>query len=74
MQYSVEFDIHTFSFWSGAKDVVDAFRKADRLDDLAQLITDVFSDKTPTTTEINDFVWFSVPEMEDIEETYGVKL
>ena len=74
MQYSVEFDIHTFPFWSGAKDVVDAFRKADRLDDLAQLITDVFCDKTPTTTEINDFVWFSVPEMEDIEETYGVKL
>lgn len=59
MQYLSEFSIDTFPFWSGAIDVIRKIKKAGKLDELASLIEDCFSDHTPTKTEINDFVWFN---------------
>lgn len=58
MIYGSEFDVKTFDFWSGAKDVVNRCWEEDRINDLQILIEDVFCDRIPTETEINDFVWF----------------
>lgn len=58
MQYTVEFDIREFDFWSGARDTYDEYEKQGRLDELEQMIEDAFCDTTPSDTDINDFVWF----------------
>lgn len=59
MKYTSEFSIDTFPFWSGAIDVVRNVRQAEKLDELGQLIEDYFDNRTPTKTEVNDFVWFN---------------
>ena len=74
MKYTEEFSVNNFQFWAGAKDVANAFREAGRLKELGWMIEEAFCDEPPSATAINDFVWFSVPEMEDLEEKYGVKL
>lgn len=58
MNYTKEFDINEFEFWSGAKDWFNDFKQADMLDILAQRIEEVFEGKTPSDTDINDYVWF----------------
>lgn len=60
MQYTVDFDVNQFGFWAGAKDVYSRILEDDRVDELQELITEVFCDHTPSDTEINDFVWFDV--------------
>jgi hypothetical protein len=72
MKYTKEFSVDNFKFWSGAVQVVDAFRKVNMLDDLQQIIEDVFADRTPTDTEINDFVCFDVPV--EYMESLGIEL
>ena len=58
MQYTVDFDIREFDFWSGARDTYEEYEKQGRLDELEQMIEDAFCDMTPSDTDINDFVWF----------------
>lgn len=60
MQYTVDFDIRKFDFWSGARERYEEYEKQGRLDELEQMIEDAFCgcDELPTDTEINDFVWF----------------
>jgi len=58
MVYSKDFSVDSFEFWSGGKDTVDDVRKAKKMDELQELIEEQFSDRIPTETEINDFVWF----------------
>ena len=59
MYYTVEFDIYSFEFWSGAKSRIESIRELDKLDELESLIIDVFSDsENVSETAINDFVWF----------------
>lgn len=57
MIYSKEFSVDTFPWWSGAKDTVAKVKKHNKMDELQQLIEENFSDKVPTDTEVNDFVW-----------------
>ena len=63
MTYTKEFNIYDFEFWSGAKDVVNHYAAKEMLEDLEQLIIDTFDDCTPTETDINDFVWFEIPDI-----------
>ena len=63
MTYTKEFSIETFEFWSGAKDVVDHYAEKGMIEELEQLIIDIFEGSTPTETDINDFVWFDVPDI-----------
>ena len=63
MQYLSEFDVSTFPFWSGAKDIVEEVRKAGKMDDLQQWLEEYFYSKIPTKTEINDVVWFGRKEI-----------
>lgn len=58
MQFTQEFNVDTFHFWSGAKDTIEDVKKAKKMDELQTLIEDYFADKTPTKTQVNDFVWF----------------
>lgn len=58
MVYSKDFSVDSFEFWSGGKDTVDDVRKAEKMDELQSLIEEQFSDRIPSDTEINDFVWF----------------
>ena len=50
-------DLKNFKFWSGAKDFADLLT----LDELEQIefnLEDLFHDKTPSETDINDLFWF----------------
>jgi len=58
MVYTQEFSVDEFPFWSGAKDTVDEVRKAGKMDGLQSLVDEAFAGKTPTKTQVNDFVWF----------------
>lgn len=57
MTYSKEFNVDTFPWWTGAKDTIAEVKKHNKMDELQQLIEENFSDKVPTATEVNDFVW-----------------
>ena len=63
MQFTQEFDVDSFQFWGGAADVAAKCRKAGKLDDLGQLVEEEFAGKTPTKTQVNDFVWFGWNEI-----------
>lgn len=58
MVYSKDFSVDSFEFWSGAKDTVNDVRAAGKMDELQEIIEEQFSDRVPTATQINDFVWF----------------
>ena len=59
MYYTVKFDIYSFEFWSGAESRIDNIRELGKLDELEDLIVEVFGDsENVSETDINDFVWF----------------
>lgn len=56
--------------WSGALDTLKDIERADKEDELMQLLEEVFADReTPTETEVNDFLWF---DREFIYENVGL--
>ena len=62
MQYTQEFNVDTFPWWSGAKDTIAKVKKHKKMDELQQLIEETFAirvlNRVPTATEVNDLVWF----------------
>lgn len=58
MNYTKEFSIDTFEFWSGARDTIKDIQKAGKMAELESIIEETFADETPTDTQINDMVWF----------------
>ena len=71
MKYTTEISIRNFNAWSGAVDTLETIREHNRLDDLEYMIEELFYDRTPTETEINDFLWF---EDEYIYEHLGIEI
>ena len=67
-EYGNYYDLRDNS-WSGALDTLKDIEKADKREELMQLLEEVFADKTPTETEVNDFLWF---ESEFIYENVGL--
>lgn len=57
MEYTVECRLQDFPFWAGAKDRVK-YLTIGELDQLENLIADLFCDRLPSETEINDIFWF----------------
>ena len=55
MQYTKELDLTTFEFWSGAKE--HSFTR-DELGQIEFILEDLFYEKAPTETQINDMFWF----------------
>lgn len=43
--------------WSGALDTLEDIENADKEDEVIDMLESVFFDKTPSITEINDFLW-----------------
>lgn len=68
MKVYYDFNIYTFEGWSGAKDTLRTVATAHKMDELEQLIEDIFCGEA-SETEINDFLWF---EDEYILECLGI--
>ena len=43
--------------WSGALDTLEDIERADKEEELMQHLEEVFADRTPTDTEVNDYLW-----------------
>lgn len=50
-------DLKNFEFWAGAKDLADLLTP-DELEQIEFNLEDIFHDKTPSETDINDLFWF----------------
>lgn len=61
MQYTKEFEIFSFPFWSGARDRTKDLSYL-QMKELQRYIEEMFEGTTPTDTQINDFVWFECDE------------
>ena len=55
MTITTELNLTSFEFWSGAKQHEFSYSELQTLD---TILEDVFCDKQPTETEINDLFWF----------------
>lgn len=44
--------------WSGGRDTLDNIFEHDKEEELMNLLEEVFIDKVPSDTEVNDFLWF----------------
>ena len=55
--------------WSGALDTLENIEKADKEDELMQFLEEIFADRTPTETEVNDLLWH---DREYIYENIGL--
>ena len=57
--------IADFQAWSGGRDTLDKVIELDRIDELDELIDELQADgETWTDTQLNDFLWFDLPEMD----------
>lgn len=54
--------IYNFQAWSGGKSVLDRVIEKNRADELDALLEDICEDWTDT--QLNDFLWFDLPEMD----------
>jgi hypothetical protein len=55
MTITKELDLVNFTFWSGAKQHNFTYNELQQLEDILE---DVFCDKTASETDINDLFWF----------------
>ena len=67
-EYGNYWDLKDHS-WSGALDTLEDIEKADKEEELMQHLEEVFADRTPTDTEVNDYLWF---ERGSIYEAVGL--
>jgi len=68
MQFLTDFD--KFEPWSGAQDTMERIETANKKDELESHLEDVFADRTPTATEINDYLRF---QSDDVYRALGMK-
>lgn len=55
-EYGNYWDLKDHS-WSGALDTLADIENAGKEDELMQHLEDMFADRTPTDTEVNDYLW-----------------
>lgn len=68
MKYIVESYLEDFHAWSGGLDTWLELKELNKLNVIESTIEELFADKVPTETDINDFLWF---ERDFIAETLG---
>lgn len=56
-------DIRGFDFWSGARDVMRRLIELDKVDEVNEYLNECCEELTDT--QLNDFMWFDVPEFFD---------
>lgn len=52
--------------WSGAFQVCQEIINQDREAEAMALIEEIFWEKTPSETKLNDFIWFELADMMDL--------
>ena len=57
VEYNTFDDVYKNS-WSGALDTLNDIQRAEKEADFMWLLEEMFEDRTPTETEVNDFIWF----------------
>lgn len=57
MIYTVEKNLSSFDFWSSAKNFAEMLT-LEELDQLDDLLPELFGEEIPTETQINDLFWF----------------
>ena len=62
VEYNNIYDILENS-WDGAKDTLEEVIEQRRENEAMQIIEDAFFESTPTLTQLNDFIWFELPEI-----------
>ena len=55
MNYTKELNLTNFEFWSGAKQHEFTYNE---LKELEYILEDLYHEKPPTETDINDLFWF----------------
>ena len=55
MKITKELNLVDFNFWSGAKEHNFTYNE---LKELEYILEDIFHEKIPTETEVNDLFWF----------------
>lgn len=55
-EYGNYWDLKDHS-WSGALDTLADIERADKEEELMQHLEEVFMDRTPTDTDVNDYLW-----------------
>ncbi len=55
MKYTKDLNLTSFKFWSGAKQHEFTYNE---LKQLEYILEDLYHEKPPTETEINDLFWF----------------
>ena len=68
ISYKTELNsIVDFDAWSGGRDTLNKVVELDRVDELDTLIQDLQDCDSQgwTDTQLNDFLWFGLPEMDD---------
>ena len=68
MNYTKDLNLVDFKFWSGAKQHKFTYNE---LKQLESVLEDLYHDKAPTETEVNDLFWF---EEELICEWLGINI
>lgn len=70
MTYTKEFDINYFNFWGGAKPVIEELKAQDRMKEAQGLMEDLsqYEEEPMTETQVNDLVWFDLPELMELYE------
>ena len=57
MRITSELNLVNFEFWAGAKDFADRLTY-NEVRDIECILEDIFCNKIPSDTEINDLFWF----------------
>ena len=64
-----ELDLENFKAWSGGLDTLEEVKSRDKLDELENLIGELYFENGIGETELNDILWF---ERDWIFETLGI--
>lgn len=69
MKYYVEEDASSFEFWSGARENIATAIELGTDGQVFAILEELFYDGDYTDTQINDYVWFDMPN--DYPELFG---
>lgn len=69
VEYNNIYDILENS-WDGAKDTLEEVIEQRRENEAMQIIEDVFLESTLTDGQLNDFIWFELPEIMNLYDKY----
>lgn len=70
MEYKVDTSLDRFEAWSGGKSTLDTIIEKGDCDEVEEFLEEIFCDRTPSETEINDVLWF---EADAIAEHLGYR-